>query len=504
MGTGQVFLEKNIKSMAKTIYRKYHHFHHSSDSTYKVLTAIFILSISSVLLLVFGSEQPPGSDPPVEFLYTFLSSACGVVSLLLIISSPSLAQLKTIYILSLALLLRTLTLFAWPLLEDDFFRYLWDGRQTAEYLSPWRFAPLTFFADETLSEHWQSILSGINHPELTSIYGPALQYLFAFSYIIAPGELWPIQSLMILADMAILLILIQKCIGKRWLLAYAVHPLLLKETVASAHPDSLMVMCLLIGWFSWQDKKGITTGFFIGLALTAKVSALIALPFLLISPYIFLKGNRGNGQIKQLLVAFFGDFNWSLKVLLGLCIALVIMYMPFLGGKTSELSSLSTFGQQWRFNPLLFRLIEQVSFIAYPRLAATTIIAFGIILLLTSWLKGNPTTKVSDSFRPPLPPIDLAFFLLLMCSPVINSWYWLWILPLAIVQHRTWLVAVCSVSICAYINSSVFYVANRAGVNVDESLFTTPWPVTWLQLSLIAILWLLLSPRSRYSILKRP
>ena len=119
MGTGQVFLEKNIKSMAKTIYRKYHHFHHSSDSTYKVLTAIFILSISSVLLLVFGSEQPPGSDPPVEFLYTFLSSACGVVSLLLIISSPSLAQLKTIYILSLALLLRTLTLFAWPLLEDS-------------------------------------------------------------------------------------------------------------------------------------------------------------------------------------------------------------------------------------------------------------------------------------------------------------------------------------------------------------------------------------------------
>ena len=43
--------------------------------------------------------------------------------------------------LSLALALRLLLIFSLPMIEDDFWRYLWDGRVLAHSLNPYAFAP---------------------------------------------------------------------------------------------------------------------------------------------------------------------------------------------------------------------------------------------------------------------------------------------------------------------------------------------------------------------------
>ena len=85
-------------------------------------------------------------------------------------------------------MLGALGLLALPLLEDDHFRYLWDGYVTATTGSPFAHAPAHYFGDAAVPGVMQDALNGINNPDIPTIYGPVLQALFALGYLIAPGE----------------------------------------------------------------------------------------------------------------------------------------------------------------------------------------------------------------------------------------------------------------------------------------------------------------------------
>ncbi|MEM6936617.1 MAG: hypothetical protein AAF552_09180, partial [Pseudomonadota bacterium] len=87
-----------------------------------------------------------------------------------------------------------------PIYEDDYFRYLWDGRQTVESGTPYASVPSDAFLDEN-DERWTDILDQINNPDIGTIYGPVNQYVFALAYLIAPGSVFVLQVIMAAADL---------------------------------------------------------------------------------------------------------------------------------------------------------------------------------------------------------------------------------------------------------------------------------------------------------------
>ena len=93
-----------------------------------------------------------------------------------------------------ALAFRLCGLWGVPVFEDDWFRYLWDGYRFFETGSPYGFAPMQAFADESVPAAFQRILDQINNPHLPTIYGPTTEYAFLFSHMLAPASLTPFKA----------------------------------------------------------------------------------------------------------------------------------------------------------------------------------------------------------------------------------------------------------------------------------------------------------------------
>jgi hypothetical protein len=372
-------------------------------------------------------------------------------------------------VLSLALLLRLVAVQADPLLEDDHFRYLWDGMRTALHFDPYQKAPSAFFGSNDLTQPWQDILSGINNPDIPTIYGPVLQALFALAYFIAPGQIGAVQGLLLLVDLACMALLVRQRVDTRWLLAYALHPMILKEAMASAHPDGLVALWLLLALAAWQRRSMRWAGALLGLAVATKVAALVVVP-------LFLLAHRRGRSFWRTTAA----------LVYGFVLALALVYLPFLAAGSSDAGGLKTFAEQWRFNPLLFRLIEATTPHGSARPVAGLLIAAGVAAL--AWRQFEAPTDGSSAA---MPPVASALLLLLLLSPVVNPWYALWALGPAMAGRqplvRALVVALGCVGVLAYLNGSVLPQATGWAFNGSAAPFAVAWPVALVQIGVLAL-----------------
>ena len=426
------------------------------------------LGIANALLLVWGSA--PDSGAARQLVAVMAGAGVGGSALLWIALERRFECMPVACVLGLALVLRLIAMQASPLLEDDHFRYLWDGLRTASGFDPYRLAPSAFFGNNDLPARWQDILGGINNPDVPTIYGPLLQWLFALAYWIAPGRLAAIQGLLLVADMAVLLVLVRQGVGARWLLIYAVHPLILKEAMASAHPDGLVALFLLLALLAWQRRRAAWVGVLLGLAVGTKVAALVAVPLLIMRPRSpAINGIRINGTC-------INGTRWALGFGAGFAATLALLYVPFILAGGSDASALGTFGSQWRFNPLLYRIVEAAVPAAAARPFAALLIAAGTVAVVWHWRR-----NMRLAAAPALPPLDAALVLLLLLSPVVNPWYWLWALALSARLGRTWVAAGGVVAVLSCLNSTVLFEAQMAGGPEPAAPYLVPWPLALVQ-----------------------
>ena len=405
------------------------------------------LGMADALLLWWGS----GATVAQQLWAVLGGAAAGCVALLWLAAQPRFEQVPLAWVLGLALLLRVVAAQASPLLEDDHYRYLWDGFRTATSFDPYRLAPSAFFGASHLSPQWQDILGGINNPDIPTLYGPVLQGLFALAHVLAPGRVGALQALLVAVDLACLGLLVHQRVGKRWLLAYALHPLILKEAVASAHPDGLVGLWLLLALWAWQRHGAARMGVLMALAVATKVAALVVLP-------LFLVG-RGWRAAATTAAAF--------------AAGLSAIYLPFILSGGTDQAGLLAFGTQWRFNPLLYRAVEVLLTPASARAAAAVLIVLGIAALAW-WQQRNMGTR---------PHADQALLWLLLLAPVVNPWYWLWALAPAALAARLPVMAVAAVSCASYVNTTVL---REAGWLAAGGPFNVSWYLTALQLLVLA------------------
>lgn len=427
------------------------------------------------MLLWGGTHEATGSIQR-QLIAVLAGTGLGGAAVLWIALDQRLAQLPVCWVLGLALLLRLIAIQAAPLLEDDHFRYLWDGMRTATALDPYRLPPAAFFGASALSPAWQDVLSGINNPDVPTLYGPVLQWLFAAAHLLMPANVFAIQALLLVVDMAVLALLAHQGVGTRGVLMVAVHPLVLKEAMASAHPDGLVALLLLLTLMAWQGRRAAVMGTMLGFAVCAKVAALVALPLLLLAP-----PRQAVGSPLPQEEAF---EDWPLRAMAGFCLTVVALYLPFAWVGGSDASGLATFGTQWRFNPLLYRGVELVLPGSATRPTAALLIAAGIALLVWRWLS---TAQHSKGHA--LPPLDGALALLILLSPVVNPWYWLWALALSVRRGQGWLAVAAAAAPLAYLNSTVLAGTALTFFRLPEGPFAVAWSAVAVQLLALGLAW---------------
>jgi hypothetical protein len=318
-------------------------------------------------------------------------------------------------------------------MEDDYFRFLWDGRQFALTGDPYGSAPAAHFADENTPERFREILDQINYPHVPSIYGPICQIGFALSYWIAPGQLWPWKLIVIVADLAALAMVQRLATGRARLhpqqhlsssanvsiplLIFGWCPLTIVETSFNAHPDILGIALILAAVVLWQRKSLLGCAIVCALAVAAKIFALLLVPFLL--------GRRARA--------------WGL-----FAVALAAYNAPFwLQGSLADWTGLRAFAADWEFNSSLYALAKMFMSSLPAKLTCGLLFALFWSTLLVRWLR-----KDRDVHDKSVPPAAALFGVFLLLSATVNPWYLLWLLPfVALRPTATGLTALAIVSL---------------------------------------------------------
>ena len=331
------------------------------------------------------------------------------------------------WILATAILFRIIGLCGYPLFEDDYYRYLWDGYRTWTDGNPYSYAPAFFFADGTVPALFDDILSNINYPDIATVYGPVCQWIFSLSYLIAAGEIWPLQVLSVLFDVGILYLLTR--LGpSNYLLLYAWSPLIIKEFTITAHPEIYGVFFAIAAIWAHRSGYWFTAGILLALAVGAKVFALLVIPVLLAS-----------------------SLNWSslIKVTVGFIVTIGLITASFTSIAIWWPEGLQAMASDWLFNAPAYLLFSKYLQFDTAKLGFLGSFVVGYIIYCLYILKATSNlslprflTKFSlikqpNSTNQPI-RYDYIFAALLICLPAFNAWYLLWVLVFAAIYPSRW------------------------------------------------------------------
>ena len=230
-------------------------------------------------------------------------------------SSHQLQRRLLILIVAVALSTRFVALFTCPILELDYYRYIWDGRVAAEGISPYRYSPeqvlnaplnatgplkdLHSLAMRAESNY--TILSRVHHETLTTIYPPVSQFVFSTAMSVLPetvsvkAQVTFMKFVLLLFDLGTLLLVLGllRVLGRHvgWLIVYAWNPLVIKEIANGGHLDSIATWLTVLSVFIfvrwWRSRNqgyslAAASAAALGLGVGAKLFSVVVFPVLLV------------------------------------------------------------------------------------------------------------------------------------------------------------------------------------------------------------------------------
>ncbi len=217
-----------------------------------------------------------------------------------------------------------------PLLSDDLYRYLWEGRLWLEGFNPYRLAPDDLALAPLRDELWLKI----NNNPLGSIYPPLSQLLFAVAAWLG-GKVWTVKLLALVAHVVTVVFVARIAKSPQAPLALALNPLLLSESALNGHFDILCGLALLVTAWALAQHRFLQAGIAACAAVGLKVVGLALLPLFVRRP----------------------------KVLLGATFASALLLVPLVVSRApvDPVSGAGQFASRWRGNESLFALADWVS-----------------------------------------------------------------------------------------------------------------------------------------------
>lgn len=341
--------------------------------------------------------------------------------------------LITLFLVGLSL--RAIMFVSNPILEDDYYRYLWEGGMVANGYSPYAWAPddADFYQSNTraptelvaLAQECGEIHDRVNHSALSTVYPPVAQSTFALSHIIAPWSLTGWRAFLLMIDCAtfgfILLILkkIERPLAQS--VIYWWNPILIKETFNSAHMDVVIILFITLAILLLIHNRLTLAGIALAFATATKLWPVILTPF-------FLRHARALKPERT-------------RALILSAIALLLLMSPLLLSFPPKAhSGFLAYGERWEMNDALFMAIQKATELATSAISITAtqqaqLARLTVALILLLWiykLQRRDHTNVSDFLN----HLVLATGLLFMLSPTQFPWYYIWMLPLLALSPR--------------------------------------------------------------------
>ena len=332
-----------------------------------------------------------------------------------------------------AVLFRALLLFSEPIQEDDFYRYLWDGKVVASGLNPYQFDPLDIqmgvtnkaqlrpyrqITDE--DEYFALLLSRVNHPGVPTIYPPVAQAVFALAALIAPGSLLALRLIFFCFELALCAVLVSMLRhfngSTSGVLVYAWSPLVIKESINSPHYDVVPTFLLVLALSAVLNGRTLLAHISLAGAILGKV-----FPGLLVPLFLHRTWQR------------YGF--WAAAGGLVLTIVVVIAgYLPFWEAGSALWQGSLTFAGEWQTNSFVFPfllLLTEGRWLANGIIVAC--LGGAVLIAVRRNSRGDKEQFLRGCF--------FVIALLFLLSPVGNPWYFIWLVPfLCIFPRRSWLL----------------------------------------------------------------
>lgn len=422
-----------------------------------------------------------------------------------------------------------------PILENDLYRYIWDGNVAAAGVSPYRYSPQQVLQaepndplDDELAQlirirnqrpGLRYLLEQVSHPDLPTIYPPVSQWFFECAANTSPQDanadtlLVVMKVWMTLFDLGTLGVLIailrrtENHVG--WSVAWGWCPLVLKEFANSGHLDSIAIflttssLYCAVGLMFGTNRRLtpfpaaealLKSAIWLGLAVGAKLYAIVLLPMLALS--ILRRLGRTFAMLYVLATVAV-----SLCVLQPMWIGFVVtndshelsQFKPAVQSSPSELppiplthtrpqnpsGGLTAFLSRWEMNDFLFLLVvenlrvhdampedEKPWFVLFPtsvrrrltefsqatwaldaaaatfRAARAMTLSVFIIIVCVLAVKASRANESAGWLESAF--LTLAWFWLL--APTQFPWYWCWALVLVpYARGRAWFcMSACS------------------------------------------------------------
>jgi len=359
-------------------------------------------------------------------IWTLVGLGVGTGALYLLIvrqlRGVSLSGVLLVWVVVVGIAVRLMMFSTNPMLEDDHYRYLWDGAVTANGFNPYVYIPDDLLREAEDFEEQASpigrlalgslpVIERVNHGHLRTIYPPVAQGAFALAYWIRPWSLLSWRTVLLLFDVAalVLLVVLLRTLGlpSLWLTIYWWNPLLVKEIYNSGHMDVVVLPFLLAALLLAINKRHIWAVVFLALAVGVKVWAIVLLP-LLLRPLVT--------DPKRLLLA---------SGLFGLLV--LLMFLPIYLSGLNETSGFIAYGKHWEMNDALFMLFLWGAQLVSPGHAH--LVARGVVaIVLGIWV----LWVVRKEARGPADLCNRFLFIiaaLFLLSPTQFPWYYVWLIP---------------------------------------------------------------------------
>ncbi|MEM9570304.1 MAG: hypothetical protein AAF996_02495 [Pseudomonadota bacterium] len=341
-------------------------------------------------------------------------------------STGAASPLLTIILIGFAM--RGSMMLSTPVLEDDSYRYLWDGAVTAHGIDPYKYAPAEaaphpLFGTQdvtiqdqdlaqlqTLAERHAEPHSRINYPFVSTIYPPFAQAAFALAHALDPFGLTGWRLVLLAADLVTLSLLLKLLKSYHrsaaWAALYWWNPVVILQGFGAGHMD-VLVLPFLVGALLLAKSQRVWLA-----TLALAGGAAIKLWPILLFPILARPLLRQ--PMKLLLVSL--AFGFSLALLL----------LPQLLHALKPDAGLNAYASDWRTHAFLFAILEDVVFAVFeaPGQIARLTVA-GLMIALT----GSLALRFADQVDH-LPILATAIIAaLIFLSPTGYPWYFIWLAP---------------------------------------------------------------------------
>jgi len=274
-----------------------------------------------------------------------------------------------------ALVFRLIFIFALPMLSQDYFRFIWDGRLIVNGWNPYEYIPaeLIKLSNFDISQS-EDLLSGMGNLSAGhySNYPPLNQVIFALSgWLASTGILSSViifRLIIILADVGTLIfgrkLLKSMKLPEYQIFWYILNPFIIIELTGNLHFEAVMVFLLVFSLYLLHKGNWVWSAVLLGLSISIKLLPLLFLPLL------FKYFSKTSTALSQIKVNSHPERNRTdgfkkLSLYYIICLStLVISFLPFYSTEvvSNFLSSVGLWFGKFEFNGSIYYVIRWIGF----------------------------------------------------------------------------------------------------------------------------------------------